>query len=112
MPSKKPILIGSLDEFGHPVVQITVHGIHPDMKQEFEAMIDTGFTGFLLMPMLSAFPLGLTLLGTSDYTLADNSTSARLLASGTVTVEGEEVTGVIVLETNECGLLLGIDFLR
>jgi len=82
------------------------------LKQEFEAMIDTGFTGFLLMPLVSAFPLGLTLLGTSSYTLADGSASPKLLAQGTVTLDGQETSGVIVLETNQCGLLLGMAYLR
>ena len=76
-------------------------------------MIDTGFTGFLLMPIMSAFPLGLTLLGTGNYTLADNSTSAKLLAAGSVIIGREDpIYGIIVLEPNECTLLLGMDFLR
>jgi predicted aspartyl protease len=113
MPSKSPVLIGSLSESGHPTIKITVFGIHPDLKQEFEAMIDTGFTGFLLMPIMSAFPLGLTLLGTGNYTLADNSTNAKLLALGNIVIEDEDpVHGVIVLEPNQCGLLLGMEFLR
>lgn len=75
-------------------------------------MIDTGFTGFLLMPMMSAFPLGLTLVGTGNYTLADDSTSPKLLAIGSVIVQNEDpVHGVIVLEPNQCDLLLGMDFL-
>jgi len=107
-----PIQTGYLDKIGHPTVRIAVHGIHPNLKQEFEALIDTGFTGFLLMPLVSAFPLGLTLLGTSSYTLADGSTSPKLLAFGTVTLQGQETSGVIVLETGQCGLLLGMAYLR
>src|ERR1017187_10077262 len=112
MPSERPVLIGYLEKSGHPSVRIAVHGILPDLKQEFEAMIVTGFTGFLMMPIMSACSLGLTLMGTSNYTLADGSTSAKLLALGTVLIEGEPTTGVIVLESNQCGLLLGMDFLR
>ena len=108
----RPIQTGYLDKIGHPNVKITVHGISADLKQEFEAMIDTGFTGFLMMPLVSAFPLGLTLLGTSSYTLADGSTSPKLLALGTVGLDGQETSGVIVLETNQCGLLLGMAYLR
>lgn len=90
-----------------------MYGVFPDLKQEFEVMIDTGFTGFLLMPIMSAFPLGLPLLGTGNYTLADNSTSAKLLAHGNVIIGDEDpVTGIVVLEPNECTVLLGMDFLR
>jgi predicted aspartyl protease len=94
-------------------VKITVHGTLPTLGEEFEAIIDTGFTGFLMMPILSAFPLGLILYGTSNYTLADGSTSTNLLALGKVKVAGEEeaVSGVIVLGT-DCDLLLGMDYLR
>jgi predicted aspartyl protease len=101
-----------LDKGGHPTVKISVHGIHPDLAVEFDAMIDTGFTGFLMMSIVPAFPLGLTLLGSSSYTLADGSNSPKLTAYGTVTCQGESVGGVIVLEPNQCGLLLGMDFLR
>lgn len=113
MPSKEPVLIGYLNNAGHPAIKIGVYGVHPDLKQEFEVMIDTGFTGFLLMPIMSAFPLGLTLVGTGSYTLADNSTSAKLLALGNITLGNEEsLTGIIVLEPNQCNPLLGMDFLR
>ena len=113
MPSKDPVLIGYLNSAGHPAIKIGVYGVHRDLKQEFEVMIDTGFTGFLLMPIMSAFPLGLTLVGTGSYTLADNSTSAKLLALGNITIGNEEpLGGIIVLEPNQCSPLLGMDFLR
>ena len=113
MPSKEPILAGYFNSDGHPAVRIQVFGIAHELKQEFEAMIATGFTGFLLMPIMSAFPLGLTLLGTGNYTLANNSISAKLLASGSVVLGNEEpIQGIIVLEPNDCTILVGMDFLR
>jgi len=45
---------GSAVSGGLCSIKIGVHGIHPDLKQEFEVTIDTGFTGFLLM--LADFP--------------------------------------------------------
>ena len=55
MQPATPVQIGYLDKNGHPTVKIKVHGIVSGAQQEFEAMIDTGFTGFLLMPIVSAF---------------------------------------------------------
>jgi predicted aspartyl protease len=113
MSSKNPLLPGYFNSGGHPALKVSVFGIHDSLKKEFEVMIDTGFTGFMLMPIMSAFPLGLTLLGTGNYTLADNSTSPKLLAIGQIVVANEDpVQGVIVLEPNECTVLLGMDFLR
>lgn len=109
--------IGYLDGNGHPCIKVSIWGLARAFSHEFEAMIDTGFTGFLSIPISSAFPLGLTLYGTTTYTLADGSASPKLLGFGTVAIEagtaGEEAAhGVIVLEANSSGLLLGMDFLH
>ena len=107
-----PVLTGSLDNSGHPIVKIEVFGLSAQFKKEFEAMIDTGFTGFLMMPLVEAFPLALTLYGTSNWTLADGSSQPKLLAFGSVVLAGETSHGVIVLEPNATRPLLGMEFLR
>lgn len=107
------IKTGYLDSRGHPHIKIRVWGLAEQFAQEFEAMIDTGFSGFLSLPLVRAFPLGLTLAGTTTYELADGSKSPKLLAYGQVTHEGETTAGLIALEANaNCGPLLGMEFLR
>ena len=117
MPSElnmpPPIQTGHLDSYGHPAIKIAVYGVAEAAQQQFEAIIDTGFTGFLMMPLSSAYSLTLTLMGTANYELADGSICSKLLAHGSVTLEDEVVSGVITLEErNDCVLLLGMDFLR
>jgi hypothetical protein len=75
-------------------------------------MIDTGFTGFLMMPLTEAFELALTLYGTSNWTLADGSSQPKLLGYGTVVIEDIYTHGVIVLEPNTSRPLLGVEFLK
>ena len=106
------IKIGYLDGSGHPHVKVRIWGLDEQFAQEFEAMIDTGFTGFLSMPITAAFPLALTLFGTTNYELADGSISPKLLGYGTVELQGEKADGSIVLESKSNGLLLGMEFLR
>ncbi len=55
-----------------PVVVLTVQG-PSGQTSEIEAIIDTGFTGFLTVPPALATELGLALEGTSRATLADGS---------------------------------------
>ena len=107
----KPLKIGYLAANGHPHVKIKVWGFAKDFAQEFEAMIDTGFTGFLSIPLTAAFPLALTLFGTASYELADGSVSPKLLAWGHVELEDEDATGIILLESKSKGLLVGMEFL-
>jgi predicted aspartyl protease len=106
------VKIGYLDANGHPNVKVRIWGMAEQFAQEFEAMIDTGFTGFLSMPITAAFPLAVTLYGTTSYTLADGSVSPKLLGFGTVALETEVAHGTIVLEPNSTGLLLGMEFLK
>jgi predicted aspartyl protease len=105
--------IGYLDKAGHPHIKVRVWGLSSDFGQEFEAMIDTGFSGYLMLPLVQALPLALTLFGTTTYTLADGSQSPKLLAHGHVDHEGDVTEGLIVLEANaSSGPLLGMEFLR
>jgi predicted aspartyl protease len=122
-----PTQIGYIDQRGHPRLTIRVEGTNPSASADVEAMIDTGFTGFLMLPLAVALPLGLALYGTGDYTLADGTPVTQFLAQGKVTVlapsqptligavptslsELETTEGMIVLGGD--GALVGMEFIR
>lgn len=103
---------GLLDpQSGCPIVEIEVSGPFAQ-PQKFTAMVDTGFSGFLSLPILKAFPLGLLLQGTMGITLADGSTHPRLTARGLVKFDAKSVIGLVVLEWQNTDVLLGMDFLK
>ncbi len=119
--------IGFIDSQGHPWIRIHVRGTNPGETAELDALIDTGFTGFLLLPLAQAFPLGLTLIGTMEYTLADGTFITSFTAKGTVTIaapsqptiqpsfplraeyKDETAEGIIVLNGDEA--IVGMEFL-
>jgi len=103
---------GSLDKSGSPTLKISIHGYSSDRAQEFDAIIDTGFTGFIAMPLVRAFSLGLILFGTTTVVLADGSTKYKLTALGSALKEGQTEVGVIILDENSSDVLIGMDFLR
>jgi predicted aspartyl protease len=120
-----PLLIGYLDGNGHPKLTIRVSGTHPTAFTDVEAMIDTGFTGFLMLPLAQALPLGLPLYGTANYTLANGQVVTNFVADGTVTILPpsqpsvqpppggtftETTHGAIVLGGDDA--LLGMEFIR
>lgn len=132
--------IGYVDPNGHPRVTIHIRGTHPTEFAQVDALVDTGFTGFLMLPIAQALPLGLALYGTGDYNLADGSPISCFLAEGTIEVrrpslmpkfrakrdanpgppdqeidavslfEPESVTGVVVLGGDDA--LVGMEFIR
>lgn len=107
------IATGFFDSLGNPCLKFHLAGMFKNKPGvEFEAVLDTGFSGFLSLPLIRAFPLGLPLVGTSSFTLADGSNSACLTASGVLTVGDKSETGLVVLETASKDALLGMDFLR
>jgi predicted aspartyl protease len=104
-------VIGSFNSSGSPVIEISVSGPVTNPTQ-FIAMVDTGFTGFLMLPLLQAFPVGLILNGTMPITLADGSTQTKLTCLGELHFDGESQIGLIIIEPNSTDILVGMDFLR
>ena len=105
--------IGSLDSSGTPVVKIRIKGAFPKSEQEFTAVVDTGFTGFVSMPMVKAFPLGLILFGSTTIVLADGATQPRYTALGRASLDGATwKAGLVVLENEDVDILIGMEFIR
>jgi predicted aspartyl protease len=106
-----PTWTGSFNSSGSPTIKIRVYGISEQSAQEFEAIVDTGFTGFISMPAVQAFPLGLVLAGTATTILADGSQSPKLMAYGNVAVGQEKQVGTILLNLGASDILVGTEFL-
>jgi len=68
-----PVRVGSLVN-GHPYIEILVS---PDGKKSAKqtALVDTGFSGFISIPIESAKLMGLKAHATALYTLANGKTS-------------------------------------
>jgi len=98
-------------KLGHPYVNVTVSA---DQKtgQTYEAMIDTGFSGFVSLPIMAASLLGLKAHATAKYTLANGKLSDPVpLAYGFACLEGERyVRGLISISEN-ISTVVGMEFL-
>lgn len=108
---KVAVWTGFFDKSGSPALKIRISGPFGS-GVDFDAILDTGFSGFISMPLIRALPLGLMLYGTTSVELADGSKATKLTAKGKATVEGESRVGVVVLEPSSNELLLGMMFLR
>lgn len=106
-----PLTIGSTGKSGSPVIKIQIAGAFPTSAIDFEATVDTGFTGFISMPIMSALPLGLPLYGTTTVQFADGKTSTRFTAFGLATLGAETEGGVVILEPSTTEVLVGMQFL-
>ncbi len=92
-------------------VPIEVFGVSRQTKQQFQAVVDTGYQGYVSLPFSSAFPVGLVLRGQQSYTLADGSVSSHFICLGTVIFDGHEVVVPIDVQSNG-PTLIGTEFLK
>jgi predicted aspartyl protease len=102
---------GTFNSSGCPTVAIEVSGPLGN-RTPLTAMVDTGFSGFLLIPILDAFPIGLLLRGTTPITLADGSTQTKLTCLGLIHFDGKDEAGIIIVEWQNTDVLVGMEFLR
>ena len=104
-------MTGSFDSSGCPTIEIEVSGPVTNPKR-FAVMVDTGFSGFLLLPLLEAFPVGLILTGTTTVVLADGSQQIKLTCIGQVGFAGRSEIGLVIIEPQNTQALVGMEFLK
>src|SRR6266404_5733701 len=88
---------GYFDKRGNPMLEVVVSGPSSTQKK-FDAIIDTGFTGFLLLPMREAHALHLSFTGVLPVQLADGSTHDTFRAEATIAIGEKKRTGPVVIE--------------
>jgi predicted aspartyl protease len=101
---------GTFDASNTPTLEIRVNG--DDESKVYRAAIDTGFTGFVSLPINEMIPLRLKTDGAAKVTLADGSEVIDLLAPGSVTLGDQTEAGLICLNETSAEVLIGIEFLR
>ena len=103
--------MGGYFERGHLYTEFEVYGVFTQSKKQVKAQIDTGYSGYLTLQYPDAFPLGLVLIGTKAYTIADDSTMYSFVALGTVIIDSKKI--VIPIDIQPKGsILVGMQLLK
>jgi predicted aspartyl protease len=103
-------ILGRFDPSGSAIIDISVSGSAG--QKSYAATIDTGFSGFVALPLNEMIDLGLTIDGAANVQLGDGSIVANHLSTGSVTLGTVTETGTIVLDENSAEILIGMAFLR
>ena len=104
-------LRGSLDSNRSPVVTITVSAPSGPSKF-FDAIIDTGFTGFVQLPEPRAQELGLIPRTASETQYPDGRIDTIPLAWARVTLGAEVQEGFVHIQRGSDEAIVGVEFLR
>ncbi len=91
------------DDLGNPKVKIAVGGSR--MQVEVEALIDTGFNAYIILPSLIATRLGLELTSVTWVELADGSVIRNSVFSGHTTFGGQSQEVEIMMTDSDEALI-------
>jgi predicted aspartyl protease len=101
-------LRGSIGEYGHCWIPVTIVGLRQEIS--VEAILDTGFDGWVCLPMRLAVQLGLELCGFQTVELADGMQKEELVFSGEV-IFGDKRGEVDIALTSGGDTLVGLGLL-
>lgn len=93
-----------------PVIEIEIKGV-TGISKKINALVDSGFNGYIQIPFVEAFPLGLVLAGVQANTLADGSTSSHFVCKGQVCIDGKCIDTTIDIQPANI-VLLGTKLLK
>jgi predicted aspartyl protease len=102
------MIIGQVTADQEATIPLIVRGPHGE-ELDIEAIIDTGFTGYLTLSAASIASLNLVFREMSDFIQADGSLLSFEVYHGTVAWDGAD-QGILVLAADG-GLLVGMSML-
>jgi clan AA aspartic protease len=101
---------GVIRETGTPIITLNVHGARE--KMTVEGILDTGFDGFLCLPIPLALTLGLELIDVMRTELADGTVvEDDLVFAGQAEWDGTMIH-IDILLTRSVDVLIGTAFLK
>ena len=100
---------GTVNENCEATIRLTLHGIAGE-KHEIEAIIDTGFTGHLTLPMALIDQLSLSWQNRAQALLADGSLHVFDAYLGTILWNGQDRT--VEVDAADTEPLVGMELLR
>jgi len=86
------MITGYVNAEREAIVRLRVRGSEPGQEHEIEAVVDTGFTGFLTLPPSLIAALGLPWRGFGEAVLGDGSLHTFDVYRATVNWDGQERT--------------------
>ncbi len=92
--------------------EVTVEVLGLNEGKSVSAIVDTGFTGFLQIPLSIGIACNLRLWGVSWSILADGSRVKNLQCVGKIRFADREIFGIISLSDTAEDCLLGMQFLQ
>jgi clan AA aspartic protease len=102
---------GTIRETGTPILALKVIG-KEGVEVSLEGILDTGFDGFLCLPIPVAVSLGLELIDATDTELADGSVvEDDLVFAGRAEWDGT-IMDIEILLTRAADVLIGTSFLK
>ena len=109
----EPTVIGFFDAAGNPCIDLQLRGVRQNRSGlEYQGIIDTGFSGFIQLPLSVAIALSLPIAGTTTVTLADESALTLLTCFvKTRLSQSYEVDGMAIVSTTSNEILIGMEFL-
>lgn len=110
MPDEQKRLEYPITENYSPEVTIEITGLKGN--KHVVAIVDTGFTGFLQIPLSIGIACNLRLWGTSNSKLADGSKVKNLECVGEIRFAGKNLFNIISLSEGGEDCLLGMQFLN
>lgn len=101
--------VESRDDGAH-ILKARIYG--PGGSTDIDAILDTGFSCFVMLPFVMCFPLKLPVVGTQDLKAIDGRTISRMMAEAELEFEGRRETVHVILEPERKEVILGTAFLK